>query len=1360
MPAIQVARTDTFEQQRVKINQIGDQIFNISAGGSDLATGNLKLGDGTKSLPSLGFTNQESLGFYRPASGEIGYVFNNKDIFNISLDGIKSFRDINIVKRVLSTPFLTITEAGQYYDPGSYTDIAFTGGSGQYGTGDFTVSGVEGTIVSGGSGYEPGSYVDIPLTGGSGTGITAQIEVDDLEIEIVTRGSNYEDGFYSNIPLTGGSGSGAEIGFAVTDGEISGNVNLTLTGSGYSNGDILSVNPNFDGVGAGSGFTLIVSSSPGSISTCQIFSNGSGYIIGDTLGINSNFDSVGSGSGFSFEITNIGSIVSVVVNNPGLGYSAGDTLSVSPTNLTQKIGITNYVLSVNVITFSSTISAGTFSTSDRIAVAAGGVDALTITASSSILGEANNTYTGVSATGGTGSGATFNVARGFDGSVNSVSINNPGTFYTQNDTLTIAGNLVGGSTPADNIVFTLDSVTGSAQDYGVLFVKESGGNTSYIITEGFLGADGDSIVKVSAPTTPYATSTILGKNKYFLDYGSGQELHPDLTLYVGNTYSFNISDSSNSGHPFSFSIHPDGTNNQVPQSSVSLTEGSNTITVSNSSGILLGMSVQIDGISDATIPFGTTVTNIVGNTITLSDPAETSGTGDLVFTGVEYVDGVERSSTNIDIKLSPSTPSTLYYYCQVHPDMAGEDGDEAVITVDPNNPKTFGSGFLLSVDNILETSPITLNVLDGEITSTTSVTTDSVTASSVQATNITADNTLTANTVSVSNQITGTNLTIDCDTLDVDSDLNVGNFVQITKTTGNVTTSGTLKSTSRLDVSDIFRVTKDPLDGYAKVATLGTADLIFTPSSGRIAKVDAISAFVIPTGGTLDRPGVGLKQDGSIRFNTDTDQYEGYNSSTDSWSSLGGVRDIDGNTYILAEANPGANDNNLWFYNDSVNSIRVNKNYMEFMGMKKIRSLNTAAPAYTNWVANKSVLVGEYLKYQHEIYEVVGAGQLDTSGNEPSDTSGNPFLNGTATLQYFTTAVSNLSFEELSQVNIGTVRSIPMLFQGDLTLTKNTISTAVSDITLKPNSGKKIICDAKTHLQIPSGTEAEKSSGTARNGSIRYNTTNQVYEGFSETTQTWGSLGGVKDVDQNTYIIPELGPGTNENILYFFNDNINTVQLTTTALDFTNINTITCSFDDSLEITAGTVTFDNSATTIDNTVANTTFIHTSRDRLDFGLSTGLVVDPLLRLDDQGDIYYNTGFGTGSESLVRLFDKELANLEISKYRITTSNASLLKGTTDNGSAVIYVPSTELSAKVEFIAHNTTTGEKEVIEFSVIDNGSDIFYTEVGTIQSNGSLITYTFDFNVNNAVRLNYSLATGVANANAVNVTVVSNVIKK
>ena len=70
---------------------------------------------------------------------------------------------------------------------------------------------------------------------------------------------------------------------------------------------------------------------------------------------------------------------------------------------------------------------------------------------------------------------------------------------------------------------------------------------------------------------------------------------------------------------------------------------------------------------------------------------------------------------------------------------------------------------------------------------------------------------------------------------------------------------------------------------------------------------------------------------------------------------------------------------------------------------------------------------------------------------------------------------------------------------------------------LRPNSGKRVIVDAPTSLVVPNGTTAER--GTAEQGSIRYNTTTLTYEGYDGTN--WGSLGGVKDVDQNTYIIPE-----------------------------------------------------------------------------------------------------------------------------------------------------------------------------------------------------------------------------------------------
>ena len=84
MPAIQVARTDTFELQRQKINQIGDQIFNISQGGSDLSTGNLKLGNGTVTSPSLSFTSDASVGIYKPSAGTLGFVSSNKKIVDLN----------------------------------------------------------------------------------------------------------------------------------------------------------------------------------------------------------------------------------------------------------------------------------------------------------------------------------------------------------------------------------------------------------------------------------------------------------------------------------------------------------------------------------------------------------------------------------------------------------------------------------------------------------------------------------------------------------------------------------------------------------------------------------------------------------------------------------------------------------------------------------------------------------------------------------------------------------------------------------------------------------------------------------------------------------------------------------------------------------------------------------------------------------------------------------------------------------------------------------------------------------------------------------------------------------------------------
>ena len=1346
MPAIQVARTDTFELQRQKINQIGDQIFSISQGGSDLSTGNLKLGDGTRSAPSLGFVNDVKLGMYRPSLGVLGFVAAEKNILDLSIEGGKWYNNYKLVKKVLTSSQITITSAGQNYDAGSYSDVTLTGGSGQFGTGDITVTGAEGTLTNGGSGYEPGQYNGITLTGGTGSGLEVSITVDDTEIELTNGGSGYADGFYSDIPLTGGTGTGAEIGFSVASGVITA-VTLSDSGSGYTNGDVLSVDPAFDGVGSGSNFTVTVNTFPNKVTTCNVFSAGSGYTTGDVLGVAASFDGVGSGNGFAFTLGQIGFVTAVTVNNSGIGYNPSDVLSVNAVDLTQPIGLVNYVNPVSVITFTGTIAGGTFSTSDTVQTPGGAAETLTITASTTIAGEANNTYTAVSGSGGTGSGATFDVSRGFDGAVASVTINGGGAFYTAADTITILGTAVGGSSPADNITFTLDTVSAGGLAVAIFKVVESGGNLSYLITEPAGISNGDALVRTAAPTVPYTTNTVSDKNKYFIDSGSGQQLTPDLTFYVGNKYSFNTSDSSNSGHPFKFSIHPNGTHNTVTKSGITLTENTNQITVSSNTGILLGMTVGIDS-GTGTLPFGTLVESISGNTITLSANVETSGTADLTFTGTSYTDGVVTSGTEILVTVGAGTPSTLYYYCETHPNMGSEDGDEAIITVDPNNPKTFGSGFQLTVNGILETEPIKTNVLTGDFAATsftgTSGNLDSLTVGTV-----TASSTVSANILNVTTEISSTNLNVSATSVSVDSNVTVG-VVDVNKITGDINTTGILKTTNEINVNDLTKI-----DNTGKLRSLGTSDLILSPATGRVTKVDGLSALIIPKGSTLDRPGLATVEDGAIRYNTDTNQYEGYNSGTTSWSSLGGVRDIDGNTYILAELTAGANDNTLWFYNDSVNTVRFTRSSFEFHAVKELSSVKLGIPAYTVWAANTPVTTGQYIKYRNNLYEVTSDGTTATVGSEPTHTSGAQ-NNGTAQLTWSQLAVGPITFNDAEEVQIGPFKNCPLVIGQELKLDDNTISTQVQDLIIQPNAGKQVIVDSVTHFKIPAGNNNQKSIAPAGPGSIRFNTEIQQFEGYSGTN--WSSLGGVRDVDGNTYIIPETAPAANENILYFYNNNVNTMQLSETDLDFTNIDTITTSGGNSLALDTQIFTLNSNDTTIDNTDANRTFVSTTKQYLDLGLSSGLNVDPVLRLDNQGDVYLNTTFGSGTFNGVKVLDGALKEFELADYKIKSSTFVLDKGGLESSAVVLYPSGTSKGCRVTVVS-KSSSGKRSMSEYSVIDNGTDIFHSEYASLNTSDDQYTASFDFTASTEPRITLTLTDDHANADIINFTVLVQEIK-
>ena len=80
--------------------------------------------------------------------------------------------------------------------------------------------------------------------------------------------------------------------------------------------------------------------------------------------------------------------------------------------------------------------------------------------------ETSALYTGVTATGGAGSGATFDVTR--NGSKYYLTINAAGTDYTRLETLTILGTDLGGASPTNDILVTatsVNSVTGAIVDF-------------------------------------------------------------------------------------------------------------------------------------------------------------------------------------------------------------------------------------------------------------------------------------------------------------------------------------------------------------------------------------------------------------------------------------------------------------------------------------------------------------------------------------------------------------------------------------------------------------------------------------------------------------------------------------------------------------------------------------------------------------------------------------------------------------------------------------------------------------------------------------------------------------------------------
>ena len=218
---------------------------------------------------------------------------------------------------------------------------------------------------------------------------------------------------------------------------------------------------------------------------------------------------------------------------------------------------------------------------------------------------------------------------------------------------------------------------------------------------------------------------------------------------------------------------------------------------------------------------------------------------------------------------------------------------------------------------------------------------------------------------------------------------------------------------------------------------------------------------------------------GTIRYNTTNSQFEGFGPGN-SWGSLGGVINVAQNTKILASSpNADSTNNELQFYTAPTSSTTTDA------AVERMRIL-----ANGDVSINSNLFVGCDVSLGKRLY-LVGDASFNSNLFVGRDVSFNSKL-----------FVKNF-------VSIG--KSLPLM----------SLDISYSDGIRLPTGTtdeRPIKVVGTNSFQTKTGTTISASDKSMYVGAIRYNTTNSQFEGFGPG-DSWGSLGGVINVAQNTKIL-------------------------------------------------------------------------------------------------------------------------------------------------------------------------------------------------------------------------------------------------